>query len=230
MEKEVLNLFKDEIDQIGVDEAAFTISYTESGNSSSQGYIVKGGIRENAPLPRGVKRKINSYFDEVRNDQQKRFNKVELYIKRNEDPLIKYAWEDEHYKKDKLDSAKVFPQWINERVMSLIYEQEFPEGPKTTDEDGDPVYESTWDRGIFTFKVKNGNVDCHILLYRDGNTRNLNLNLPDYFIRAMLEHHEITNVGLLRDDWKSWNKLVIISPHNDLPYSKMDEHVIYSFE
>ncbi|SKC50911.1 hypothetical protein [Ohtaekwangia koreensis] len=230
MEQDILDLFRGEFGKVEIDEAGFTISYTEAGSSSSQGYIITRGIRENAPLPREVRKKINSYFDEVKGNLSKRFNKVELYIRKNEEPSIKYAWEDEQYKKDKLDSARVFPQWVNERMMSFIYEQEFPNGPTARDEDGDPLYESTWDRGFFTFKITDGNVDCDVLLFKDEIPRSINLTLPEYFIKAMLEHHELTNVGILKGDWKLWNKLVIISPHNDLPYVKMDEYVVYSLE
>jgi hypothetical protein len=129
-----------------------------------------------------------------------------------------------------LSSADVFPQWVNERIMSLIYETEFPNGPTERDDDGDSLYVSTWDRGVFTFRINKGKIDSDILLCKGENERRIEVPLPGYFIKAMFEHHEITNTGILKDNWKPWNKLAIHSPHNDLPYSAMDNHVFYSLE
>jgi len=230
MEKEISDLFKSELTKTEFDEASFTIEYTAAGSSSSQGFIIANGNQKRALLSFEVNMIINSYFNEVKTDPAKRFNWVELFIRKNEDSLIKYTWSDELYVQDKLKSAQVFPQWINERFMAFIYEFEFPNGPTEKDEDGDPLYVSTWDRGIFTFHINNGKINSDILLYKREHERHIAIPLPEYFIKAMLEHHEITNTGILKDKWKPWNKLVIDSPHNSLPYSTMADHVFYSNE
>jgi hypothetical protein len=230
MEKEISDLFKSELTKTEFDEARFEIEYSGADSSSSQGYIILNGNQTNAPAPREVRRKIKSYFDEVKENPIKRFNKVILYISKNGDPSIQYIWSDEQDVQDKLMSAQVFPQWINERMMAFIYEAEFPNGPTEKDGDGDPLYVSTWDRGIFTFTIGNGKIHSDILLYKGEHERHIEVSLPEYFIKAMLEHHEITNTGILKDEWKPWTKLVIDSPHNSLPYSTMDNHVFYSNE
>jgi hypothetical protein len=230
MEKEILDLFKSVLTKVGFDEARFTIEYTESGDASSAGYIIVNGNKTSTPPPKEVRRKIKVYFDEVKETPTNRFNKATLSIRQGEEASIQYAWEDETFKKDKLESAEVFPQWVNERITSLIYETEFPNGPTEKDEDGEPLYVSTWDGGVFTFNISKGKIDSDILVYKEENERHIEISLPGYFIKAMREHHEITNSGLLKDDWKPWNKLVIHSPHNDLPSSKMNDHVFYSLE
>lgn len=230
MQDEILNLFRAKVNAAEFDEASFIINFKETGGSFSQGFTITNGNRKKALLPFEVQAKIGAYFHEVKTNPLKRFNSVELSIRKNEEPLIKYAWSDEQYIQDKLESAQVFPQWVNERMMALIYESEFPNGPTEKDEDGDPLYVSTWDRGVFTFSITNGKVDNDILLYKGENERRMEIHLPGYFTSAMLEHHAITNSGILKDHWKPWNKLVIQSPHNDLPYSAMDNHVFYSFE
>jgi hypothetical protein len=53
--------------------------------------------------------------------------------------------------------------------------------------------------------------------------------LKDYFIEGILEHHQITNTEL-SDEWKSWNTLIIKSPHNSIPYDKVNEFVSYILE
>jgi hypothetical protein len=115
-------------------------------------------------------------------------------------------------------------------MISLIYASEFPNGPTDKDDDGDPIYVSTWDRGIFTFKLENSRVIPEIILYKNDIARIADLERPTYFIQALVEHYEITNQGILREAWKPWNKLAIHSPHNDLPYSGMAEHVFYTLQ
>ena len=228
-EQEILELFENLMKGVELQQALFTINYSAAGSSSTEGYVVRGEERTSDILPKEVRKLVKSYFDSVKENPENRFNKVEFEINQNGTSQVRYRWDDEHFKKDQMDTARVFPQWINDRMISLIYSYEFPNGPTAKDEDGDSVYISTWDRGIFTFKVTDKRIESEITLYKGEVARTAHLKLPDYFIDALLEHHEITTNGILKHEWKPWNKLVINSPHNDLPFSKMDEHVFYSY-
>lgn len=229
-ENETKELFEIEMKDSGFDQGKFVINYTESGGSSSSGYVMKEGEEINESLPKEIRKLIKNHFDVTKEDASDRFNRAELEILPEGIFLVRYSWEDEQARKDQLASAKVFPQWINDRMISLIFTLEFPSGPTDLDDDGDPVYVSTWDKGIFTFIIKNRILDWEIELFKDETSRKLKFEIPDYITNALLEHYDITNSGNLKEEWKGWNKLVIVSPHNDLPFNNIDEHVFYSAE
>lgn len=214
------------------DKAVFSSMFSDDGSSRPNILLYdKDDTRRFLPMEIfDLDDLVGQYYRAVKDDPEKRFNKFELEVLPDKAYKARYVWEDEYYKKDRSDTARVFPQWLNDRMISQIYAFEFPNGPTDKDDDGDPVYVKTWNRGIFTFRVKNRGVDSEIVLYKNDVARVAGLKLPEYFIEALLEHYEITNNGILKGEWKSWNKLVILSPNNDLLYGKMDEHVFYTLE
>lgn len=127
---------------------------------------------------------VSQYYRAVKSDPKKRFNKIELEVLSDNTYKVNYLWEEEQFKKDQLDTAKIFPQWLNDQMISLIYASEFPNGPTDKDDDGDPVYVSTWDRGIFTFKLEDRRVEPEIILFKNDIARIADLELPNYFIQA----------------------------------------------
>lgn len=229
MKDRILDEFSSFVQLQELDEARFEINYKESGSSSSSGYVVKSGIRESKFFPKPVKRLLNDYFNLNKEEGKFNFNRVVLSYENNK---INITYEkDDSLDQDNLHKQHIlFPQWINDRMMSLIYEFEFPNGPTEKDEDGDPLYISTWDNGVFIFKIDEKTLSTDIKLEQNGQFRSLDIPFPDYFINAILEHHEITNTGVIKDRWEPWNRLELRSPHNDLPYGRFDEFVFYNFE
>ncbi|MBF7093646.1 hypothetical protein IUY40_19165 [Flavobacterium sp. ALJ2] len=141
----------------------------------------------------------------------------------------KYFWDSEQEKQDLLSGAEVFFQWANEKMMSLIFEFEQDNNllPTQLDADGELEYLSSWDSGVFTFHVNEKNeLEYKIILTKDGIERVLKMPLKDYFIEGILNHYQITHT-ILSDEWKPWNTLIIKSPHNSIPYDKVDEFVSY---
>jgi hypothetical protein len=230
LQKKILDRFDSEMKMFEADEANFVINFTSSGAYSTEGSVKVKGESRRAPLSKDLRELVSTYFQEVVVTSEIHFNRVELEVSKNGVPSIRYLWSEESFKMDTLSSARVFPEWINERVMMYIYEYEFPKGPTDTDDDGDPLYVSTWDQGVFTFKITNEVIKNEILLFKGTSSRMINLNLPDYFKEALLKHYEITNNGILKGEWMQWNKLVINSPHNNLPYGERDKYVHYSLE
>ncbi len=156
-----------------------------------------------------------------------KFNYFKVLIDKELVVTITQEWRESDFIEQKNNSALVFYDWINERMMSIIYENEFPNGPTAKDIDGDPLYESTWEEGKFTFRVEGKYIKPHIILIKDGIERVMNLEYPDFFFPAILEHHEITNTGELKDLWKPWDTIKLISPHNTISILEKDKRVFY---
>ncbi|MBZ4043854.1 hypothetical protein [Flavobacterium hibisci] len=163
---------------------------------------------------------------------KEKFNIVIFKIKDSENYSISYHWENSKEKQDLLNYAEVFYQWVNERMMSMLFEYEKDNNllPTQYDDDGDLDYLSSWDSGIFTFHISNKNELKHnIVLTKDGKERTVEMPLKDYFIEGLLEHHSITN-NELSDEWKPWNTMILKSLHYDIPYDKREEFVSYLLE
>ena len=181
---------------------------------------------------------IRKLFDRLRKnyneskDTADKFNRYKLILRKDETFLDKYWWDAEEDKKDLLDGAEVFYQWVNERMMSMIFEYEKDNDlvPTQYDSDGDLEYLSSWDSGKFTFHInKKNELEYRIVLTKDGKERVLDMPLKDYFIEGIMEHHKITNTEL-SDQWKPWNTMILKSLHYDIPYDKRDEFVSYVME
>ncbi|URM35205.1 hypothetical protein [Flavobacterium anhuiense] len=161
-----------------------------------------------------------------------RFNSVLIEININGQYSEKYMWDSQQEKQDLLDGAEVFYQWVNERMMSMIFEYEKDNDlvPTEYDSDGDLEYLSSWDSGVFTFHIdKNNNLVYKVVLTKDGKERTLDLPLRDYFVEGILDHYKVTN-NELSDDWKPWNTMILKSLHYDIPYDKREEFVNYILE
>ncbi len=157
------------------------------------------------------------------------FNRVLFRIQNNGLYSSEYRWESDEAKKDLLDYANIFYQWVNGHIMSMIFEYEKDNNliPLQYDEDGDLEYLSSWDRGEFIFHINDNEELKHCIeLVKDGEKRVLDMPLKDYFIQSVLEHHKQTH-NELADEWKPWNTMILKSLHNDIPYDKREEFVTY---
>lgn len=175
---------------------------------------------------------IRNKFYSNADDFSKRFNKYQIEIYPDGEVTEKEWWDSEKEKKDLLDSADVFYQWVNELMMSMIFEYEKDNNliPTQYDSDGDLEYLSSWDSGVFTFHInKNNNLVYKVVLTKDGKERTLDLPLRDYFVEGILDHYKVTN-NELSDDWKPWNTMILKSLHYDIPYDKREEFVNYILE
>jgi hypothetical protein len=223
-----LELIKDE----SWDKAVFSTIISDDGSSRPSIFLYKNNIEKQFTTMKmfDIDDVVSQYFQETKNNLGKRFNKFQMEVLSDGTSQINYKWEDEEHRKDQSDTAQVFPQWINERLITYIYEKEFPSGPTEKDDDGDPLYVSTWDRGVFIFRIKSKVIETDFLLFKGTTPRKIVLDLPNYFEEALLNHYEITNNGILKANWTPWNKLVINSPHNTLSYAEKDKYIFYSLE
>ena len=75
-----------------------------------------------------------------------KFNSVTIEISPDQTYSEKYFWNSEQEKEDLLGGAEVFYQWVNERMMSMIFEYEKNNNlvPTQLDADGDVEYLSSW--------------------------------------------------------------------------------------
>lgn len=228
---EIKNCYKEfEYDKLIVDYI-FTIegSYNFIVNYRKDNTDKESEI-SNKPI-RSTVRMMAEVFEEKMNSINK-FNRVKIEINLDGTYSEKYWWDSGKEKQDLLNYADVFYQWVNERMMSMIFEHEKDNNlvPTRFDDDGDLEYLSSWDSGVFTFHInKKNELEHKIVLTIDGIDRILEMPLEDYLIEGILQHYQITN-SELSDKWKPWNTLIIKSPHNSIPYDKADKFVSYTLE
>jgi len=204
------------------------IGYDKIEYIDEDGFVVFFWIRfgEIDDLINSIRNKFNSRIE----DLSRRFNKYQIELYSNGEVVEKEWWDSEKEKKDLLDGAEVFYQWVNERMMSMIFEYEKDNNlvPAYYDSDGDLEYLSSWESGVFTFFITDKKeLDHSIELVKEGEKRLLDIPLKEYFVQGILEHHQITNTELA-DEWKPWNVMILKSLHNDIPYDKREEFVTYT--
>lgn len=234
MDKNVNKKFLEILNEKKWDKAIFITEYASNGSSRPKIIIESEGkeeffggfeIFDLADL-------VNEKYKSVINDSLKRFNRVEIKLFPDGNQIEKFWWDDKKEIENKLNSASVFYQWLNETMMNRIFDYERDNNLLTPvyNEDGDFDYhESSWDNGLFEFKVLCDKINHLITLIKDGNSRILNMPLPEYIDKAILEHHEITN-NELKKEWDPWNILIIKSPHNDIPYNDWKQYVTYKLD
>lgn len=210
--------------------------FTESGSYkflvryvSDSGELIPTEI-DSDPIDNEIE-KVSEYFETTINTEEK-FNRFIIEINNDKTYSHKEYWDVKKEKQDLLNNAEVFYQWVNERMMSMIFEYEKDNDllPTEYDSDGDLEYLSSWDSGVFTFHInEKNNLDYKVVLTKDGKERTLDLPLRDYFIEGILDHYKVTN-NELSDEWKPWNTMILKSLHYDIPYDKRDEFVNYILE
>ncbi|SEB38461.1 hypothetical protein SAMN04489761_0337 [Tenacibaculum sp. MAR_2009_124] len=175
---------------------------------------------------------VNLLYENRLYNFERRFNKLEVSIDEKGNYKESYSWDNYKEREDKIIAAKYFFQWLNETMMNRIFEYEKENDLLTPnyDEDGDFVdYQSSYEKGVFTFTIKDNSIIHEIELLKGGVNRKSPMILPIYMEKAILEHFNMTNNDL-RNEWDSWNKLVINCPHNSIPYDKWSDYVFYSLE
>ncbi|SCY18000.1 hypothetical protein SAMN02927916_1378 [Flavobacterium anhuiense] len=201
----------------------FIVTY-KNGTNYTESEISNKPIRETV-------RQMAETYHELK-DSTKKFNYVKIEINKDGNYTELYKWDNQIEKQDLLDYAEVFYQWVNERMMSMIFEYEKDNDlvPTEYDSDGDLEYLSSWDSGVFTFHIdKNNNLEYKVVLTKDGKERTLDLPLRDYFVEGILDHYLVTN-NELSNEWKPWNTMILKSLHYDIPYDKREEFVNYILE
>jgi len=159
-----------------------------------------------------------------------RFNKVLIEINKDGSIEEKYSWDESKNMQERLEFAKIYHGWLIERIMPLLFKYNLENNlvPHFIDDDGDKQYLPSWDDGIFSFLIKNEEVEWEIRLTKDGKERILDIPLPNYIIESILDHYQFTNNELTKE-WKPWNKMVIDSPFNGIILN-LDKHIKYTLE
>jgi hypothetical protein len=208
---------------------AQTIGYDKIGYVNKNQEFIEKYVRLREIVP--ITNELRESFVAKKNSSQK-FNKFYIRISANGSYEENFIWDYEDDLKDKLESANVFYQWLNETMMNRIFDFEKENDLLTPvhDDDGEfDYYESSYDNGMFCFQIKEKTIRHEIKLVKNEIERDLSMPLPEYITEGILEHHKITTEELSKE-WASWNKLTIKSPHNSIPYDKWKEYVTYSME
>lgn len=172
---------------------------------------------------------IRLQYEELLDHNINRFNNLELKIFPNKTYKINYIWDEDKEYQDKINAAKIFYHWVNELMIHRIFDYEKENNLLKTrydDDDGDMEFLSSWDKGIFTFQFLNGVLIYEIELYKERQSRILEMPLHQSYQEALWNHYKVTNEEL--KEWKPWNTLVIKSPNGEIPFGKENDFVIYS--
>lgn len=182
-------------------------SFTQSGSIGWEAILDNNPIYldpfDLSPALKGFR----AAFNQVKEDSALHFNKITLSIKSDRSYHITSWWDDEEVKKDKLAWSNVLPQWLNDRLLSVIYQAGYDD-------------KINWQRGEFTFTIQQSKLNFDGIIY-DGQTPvPIDIRLPNFVVEGVLDHYQITNEGILKDQWQPWNQLIIRSPNNSLDLDK----------
>lgn len=213
----IKNLLYDSIKNQDWQYAKFITTISNSG--SSQPMILLFDENGNSQRFRAnelidINNLAKTNFFSYKDDIEKRFNKVEFEIYQDNTYKANFYWDDAEVKKQKSQWAFVLPQWVNDRLISLLFSAGYGEI-------------DSWQKGVFTFQIKDKQLSFEGIIFNKEESTKVHVSLPDYLIEGILEHYEITNEGLLADEWSKWNTIIIRSPHNSLDLNK---DVEYSLE
>jgi hypothetical protein len=155
---------------------------------------------------------LNDFYLQSQLSEDTRFNRITLKITSDLKIESKYFWDQEYYLKDKLQGVRVFPQWLNDRMLILMFEK-FYKNKK-------------WDSAIFEFQVFQGTVIFKAVV-SEGQSNNIKIEkpLPKFESESILLHHKSMNEGELKDYCKQWNTLIIKSPNNDIDLDRDVEYL-----
>ncbi|WP_125719575.1 hypothetical protein [Flavobacterium ustbae] len=234
-EQEIVKAFYDYYKEFPYDTLEVKFIFTLGGSYDIYTFYYKDNNKNEGTLDGRelytYERQVHEYF-ETKIDSIDQFNIVLYTIKEDGSYSISCKWESENANQNLLDYAEVFYRWVNDRMMSMIFEFEKDNNlvPTQYDSDGDLEYLSSWDSGIFTFHInEKNNLEYKVVLTQDGKERILDLPLKDYFVEGILDHYLVTN-NELSNEWKPWNTMILKSNHNDIPHYKRGEFVSYILE
>ena len=210
-------------EQIEWDEYIYNAFYMYPGSSRKMELTL---LHKNNELPIGllisgfelisINKAINpidDYYLESQGSDSTRFNRITYRIFSDGRIESKYFWDGEYYLDNLFSRTRVFPQMLNERMLMLMFEGQFRK--------------KRWDSASFEFTIADGQV------HFKGTASNkrfkeipVELTLASSDVENIIEHHQKTNEGELKDRWKPWNKLVIRSPHNDIDLDKDVDYLL----
>lgn len=208
--EEAKSIILEELKQEVWSQAKFFTVLSDSGSSSPQFILYSDSITQKEYDLKEIftiTRIFKKAFLAAKADEKSRFNKVEFEVYSDSTYQVSLTWDDEEVRKNKLAWSNVIPQWVNDRLISLLFSAGY----------GD---EANWQRGVFIFTIQQDKLSFEGTIYNDQTPMIVQVKLPDYLIVGILEHYQITNEGFLKDQWQPWNQLEIRSPHNSLDLDK----------
>ncbi len=164
-------------------------------------------------------KKADYLFDLFKSNSENaahRFNKVEFEVNRDDSYTVNYHWDEAEDKDQKFKTAEVFPIWLHERFLQFLFEAGYGDN-------------TNWQKGVFKTHIdKEGKINMSVVLYNRDIPFNADPKFPNYVYEAILQHHEITNNGLLDDVFKKWDTLIIHSRYTSVDLEKDVEYHLES--
>ena len=159
---------------------------------------------------------FQKYFSELHSNNNRynlpQWNTLNFEIKSNGEYLSKYWYDEERVISEKSSIAKDFPHAMaNHLVNHYLFVN--------------VKFKRKFERIIWTFWIKDG-LPYFELYSINKKNQNFVIELLNWYEesskKALLEHYETTNNGILKDVWKPWNKIVIRIPPNGYLDEKED--------
>jgi hypothetical protein len=189
----------------------FTIIFSTGGGSTSTGVLSWPEKTVSQAPTKQIRALIRAYYEATQTDAGRLFNKVNFEVFSNGTFTGTYTWDDDEVKNEKVAWANVFPQWLNDRLLSILFEAKYGN-------------ERDWQNGVFNFTVRSSNIQFEGVIYSQDKSEKVQITMPEYLTEAILDHYHTTNEGDLNGDWQPWNQLEIRSPHNSI---NLDTDVSY---
>ncbi len=162
---------------------------------------------------------FQKYFSELHSNNNHyslpEWNTVNFEIKSNGEYQSKYWYDAERIKADALRIEKDFPHAMaNHLVNHYLFVT--------------VKFKRKFERIIGTFWIKDG-LPCFDLYSINKKNQKFQIDLLEYYKdsckKALSEHYEVTNNGILKDVWKPWNKIILSIPPNG--YLDENEDIAY---
>ncbi len=219
--KEVEKLFQLDLLEYTNDKTLSNISflaefsYYLTGSWSGGAGALKQSVEIGLSSSREAKNALKEYFKQVK-DTSDKFNRFIFELYTDGTYKAEYLWDEKLIKKQRLETFVIIPQWLNDKMISLLWELGYGE---------------TWTTGFFKFKIQNGEVLFSGYVEDNGIKKNIKEDILQKLSYCgvkdtLLENYELTNSGEIKELWnKSWNTLIINCPHNDLDLKKDVEYL-----
>jgi hypothetical protein len=224
MDETVKQLILDSVKNESWESVIFSTKISDNGSSRPGLYLVDKMSNQKYFEPNEIMVLINisdlatKNFNIFKDDPVKRFNKVEIEVFRNGSFTANYYWDEGIIDEQKRRKAKNMAGWLAQRIPTMIAYQGYAlydhfhfNGDIINNEDDSNEYGSYdgWRNGVFTFDFRDNNLKTDIEVEKATGRVSIPLNYEEWFINDLWEHYEITNRGMLSNEWKPWNVLEI---------------------
>ncbi len=220
IENEIKNVILSDKKLLHPNEAICYEAKYNKGASTTSIYYKNDSKKQQLDLELDLLISIMGIYNEENSKQQQLSNQLvwnTVILEVNTDGTYKsqYLYDVEKVKADELITAQDFSASLaNHLVNHYLFVN--------------VKFKRKFERIIWTFWIKDG-LPCFDLYSINKKNQKFKIDLLEYYEdsckKALSEHYEATNNGILKDVWKPWNKIIISIPPSG--YLNENEDIAY---